>query len=85
MQKTFVKYRTKIDDELSATDNYRSEYVVLPSIWLPDLLSWLSDIGAELCQTTDNVEFEYRLPITWPGYETCSYGIMVSDALHCVL
>jgi hypothetical protein len=83
MQMTFVKYRT--DGGELWPDKKWSEYAVIPTIWLSDFLNWLSDIGAEVLVQTDNVEFEARLPITWPSYETCSYGIIVSDAFHCVL
>ena len=82
---TFVKYRTKMEVELCGSDNWWSEYAVIPTIWLSDFLAWLSDIEAELCIETDNVEFEARLPINWPSYETCRYCMNVSDALHCVL
>ena len=85
MQMTLVKYRTKLDIEPVATDKWWSEYVVLPTIWLSDLLVWLSDIDAEVQETTDNVDFDARLPISWPSYETCLYCMQVSDALHCVL
>lgn len=84
MQLTLVKYRTN-QAELHRTDNWNWEYAVIPTIWLSDLLKWLSDIEAEVDETTDNVEYDARLPITWPSYETCRYGIMVSDAIHCVL
>ena len=82
---TYVKYRTKTDIEQTMTDNWVTHYAVIPTIWLSDLLAWLSDIDAKLCATADNVEFEARLPINWPSYETCHYCMQVSDAIHCVL
>jgi len=85
MQMTFVKYRTKREVELSGSDKWWSEYAVVPSIWLPDLLDWLSDIEAEVLETTDNYDHEPRLPINWPALSDCQYCILVSDALHCVL
>ena len=85
MNMTLVRYRTKYQDELSGSDKWWSEYAVLPDIWLPDLLEWLSDIGADVRETTDNVEFDARLPISWPRLSDCQYTIMVSDAIHCVL
>lgn len=85
MQMTFVKYRTKLESELCGSDKWRREYAVVPTIWLSDLLQWLSDIGADVLKTTDNFDHEPMLPINWPSYETCKYGIMVSDAVHCVL
>lgn len=85
MQMTFVKYRTGCEVKLCGTDNWWSEYVVVPTIWLSDLLAWLSDIGADVVETTDNFDHEPKLPINWPSYETCLYGIEVSDAFHCAL
>lgn len=83
MQMTFVKYRT--NGGVLWPDKWWSEYAVVPTIWLSDLLMWLSDIGADVMETTDNFDHAPRLPINWPSYETCQYGIMVSDAFHCVL
>ena len=85
MQMTLVKYRTIRADELIRTDKWNWEYAVVPTIFLSDLLKWLSDTEAELAETTDNVQYDARLPINWPSYETCSYCMQVSDALHCVL
>lgn len=82
---TLVKYRTKHEEELCGSDNWWSEYAVVPMIWLPDFLDWLSDIGADVLETTDNYDHQARLPIAWPSYETCSYGIIVSDAFNCAL
>ncbi len=78
---TFVKYRT---DNEGTMYTYTS-YAVIPTIWLSDLLQWLSDIEATVLETTDNCDHNPRLPITWPSYETCSYCIKVSDVIHSVL
>jgi len=85
MQRTLIKYRTKLGDQPCTTDNRPAEYVVIPNIFVSDLLKWLSDISAEILETTDNVDHPARLPINWPSYETCQYCMAVSDALHCVL
>ncbi len=77
MQMTLVKYRTTRAADLHRTDKWNWEYVVIPVIWLSDLLKWLSDIEAEVGGTTDNVEYDARLPINWPSYETCRYCMMV--------
>lgn len=81
MQMTLVKYRTNNIGGI----HIRTEYAVVPTIWLPDFLDWLSDIEAVVMDTTDNFDHEARLPISWPSCETCSCGIIVSDAIHCVL
>lgn len=85
MQMTLVKYRTTTTEELSGSDKWWYDYAVVPTIWLSDFLKWLSDIGSPVEETTDNVPYKAMLPIAWPSYETCSYGIIVSDAIHCVL
>lgn len=82
---TYVKYRTLSADEYATTDKWYTHYAVIPTIWLSDLLQWLSDIDAVVCATADNVDFDTRLPINWPSYETCHYCMQVSDAIHCVL
>ncbi len=81
MQMTFVKYRTHSTYSILV----RSEYAIVPTLWLSDFLQWLSDTEMDVLETTDNFDHEARLPISWPSYETCSYGIIVSDAIHCVL
>ena len=81
MRMTFVKYRTNNVGGI----HIRTKYAVVPTIWLSDFLQWLSDIEVDVLETTDNFDHEARLPINWPSYETCSYGIIVSDAIHCVL
>jgi hypothetical protein len=80
-----MKYRTKQIDEWVGTDKWTTEYAVIPTIWLSDFTKWLSDIGADIVETTDNVDDGAIIPTDWPSYETCRYCMAVSDTLHCVL
>ncbi len=81
MQMTFVKYRTYNQGDIRVD----TVYAVVPTIWLSDLLEWLSDMESEVIETTDNYDHAPRLPISWPSYETCMYCMQVSDVIHCVL
>lgn len=78
MTMTRVTYRT--------TDVSHNQYAIVPTIWLSDLLRWLTlSETAEIVGTTYNVDNEAVLPINWPSYQTCQDAIRISDAVHAVL
>lgn len=73
-----VEYRT--------TDVSHKQYIVVPTIWLSDLLRWLTlSESAEVIGTSHNCRDEAILPIKWPSYQTCRDDMRISDAMNSVL
>jgi len=78
MVMTLVTYRT--------TDVPHNQYIVVPTIWLSDLLQWLTlSESAEVIGTSHNCKDKAMLPINWPGYQTCCDDVRISDAMNSVL
>ncbi len=71
MNMTLIKYRT--------SDTPHNQHVVVPTVWLSDLLDWLTlSESAEIVETTHDVDHEAILPIDWPSYEPCMNGMIIS-------
>ncbi len=78
--RTLVRYRT--------TDIPYPQFVVIPNMFVSDMLRWLSDYEcaeiehtgpAALVLGTDKTG--YRLPINWPGYQKCMDYIRTRNLL----
>jgi len=64
MTKTMITYRT--------TDQKHNKYVIVPTLWVSDLVYWLTlSESAEIVATTHNVDDGLVLPISWPSYQPC--------------
>ena len=72
MSMTLIKYRT--------TETPYNQYAVVPTIWVSDLLHWLTlSESAEIISTDNNCDDGAILPISWPSYETCRDCMRISD------
>jgi hypothetical protein len=81
MEKTLVKYRTTKEMGF----NNRTHYAVVPTIFLSDLLEWLSDTECKVLGVSNNCDSEVVLPIEWIGYRSCRKWVDLSDAMTCAL
>ena len=63
----------------------RTQYAVVPTIFLSNLLEWLSDTKCKVLGVSNNCDAETILPIEWLGYRACRKWVELSDAMTCAL
>ena len=68
---TLIKYQT--------TDIEHPQFVVIPDIFVPNMVRWLSDVECAEIEHTEQTDNEFHAPENWPSYQTCKQHIYLSD------
>ncbi len=60
---TLVRYRT--------TDIPYPQFVVIPNIFVSDMIHWLSDVQCAEIEHTELSDNDFRIPTKWHSYRLC--------------
>lgn len=71
--RTLIQYRT--------TEIEHSQFVVIPDIYVSDMIQWLSDHECAEIVRTETTDNSYRFPTNWPSYETCMKYVVTRTLL----
>jgi len=63
----------------------RTQYAVVPTIFLSGLLEWLLKTQHKILGVSNNCEDETMIPIEWISYRSCRKWVDLADAMTCAL
>lgn len=63
MNRTLIQYRT--------TENKHSQFVVIPNIFVSDMIHWLSYVQCAEIEHTELSDNDFHIPMSWPSYRLC--------------
>jgi hypothetical protein len=74
--RTLIRYRT--------TDSRYSRFVIVPTIFVSDMLHWLSDDECAEIERTEQTDELCSVPTRYPQYKACVDFIRASNLLSNV-